>query len=410
MPVDKEAYCYSLLIDIIKKDYAELHHNVKDNRIWNPYTQLPPEIKSIIKINGLDYQYTIDIRSCYPSLFGEYVIKRIYYSIPTPIPAHIAYGNLDILMELKKYNDLFLNPDVNIKSHLSTLLDINKSEIKEVLIKYYNGHRVGKNINNPYNKYDAWLKSEFPLMYSLWKTTDIKQTGNNIGKYFETKLMLDQSIYNKAKDLGIIIGYEYDGMSFYSKDDSKCDILLDYIKSKSIELLGIQLVFVVKHNTWDIASMAQENNNRIEEIKHKEWIKTCKHTFSNLKRGIKVNWDIFYEKRYEYDPNAYIPAWQQLRLYYQNIQRNKSKCQLVKNESVKETVKICGIDDKLNDLEMKNDPEAIINELSYALEKWKDIISNEIYKKREKHIYDNMNRLQYIWQARNIIKEASSLR
>ena len=61
------------------------------------------------------------------------------------------------------------------------------------------------------------LSREFPSLYALWLTTNLKQTGNNIGKHFETKLMLDQSIYNKATELGIVIGYEYDGMSFYAR-------------------------------------------------------------------------------------------------------------------------------------------------------------------------------------------------
>jgi len=74
----------------------------------------------------------------------------------------------------------------------------------------------------------------------------IRQTGNQIGKRFETKLMLDQSIYNKARELGIVIGYEYDGMSLYAKDNEACEELLTFIQHKGSELLGINLVFVRK--------------------------------------------------------------------------------------------------------------------------------------------------------------------
>lgn len=71
---EKRAFTYTLLTDIEEKNYGELRHNEKDNRVWNPYTQLPAEIKALITINGLRYQHTLDIRSCYPSLWAEYLI------------------------------------------------------------------------------------------------------------------------------------------------------------------------------------------------------------------------------------------------------------------------------------------------------------------------------------------------
>ena len=151
-----------------------------------------------------------------------------------------------------KYNNLFLNPSMDPKTHLANLLNIDRNEVKEVLISYYNGKGfkdgvfVGVSNNDSFRKYDDWLKAEFPTLYDLWLTTDVKQTGNNIGKHFETRLMLDGSLYKKAWELGLVCGYEYDGMSLYGRDKSRCGELLAFIERRSVELLGVKVVIVVK--------------------------------------------------------------------------------------------------------------------------------------------------------------------
>jgi len=106
MPEAKRAFVWSLLVSIIKKDYSDLKPNEKDGRIWNLYTQLPAEIKRLIKIKGLSYQHTMDIRSCYPSLWAEYV-----YSI--------APDKEVIASERAKWNALFLNADIDPKTTIA---------------------------------------------------------------------------------------------------------------------------------------------------------------------------------------------------------------------------------------------------------------------------------------------------
>ncbi len=285
----KKAFVYSLLIDVVEKNYGELKRNAKDGRIWTPYAQLPAEIKQLITINGLSYQWTIDIRSCYPSLWAEYVSR---------LP-HIDLDGLE--HERWKWNNLFLNKSVNPKAVIAKAVGLSLEDIKPVMIQYFNGKKRGK----AFVAFDAWISKEFPMLYEAWQRTDIKQTGNNIGKYFETKLMLDGSIYERAEELGIIIGYEYDGMSFYAEDDTNCQELLDFIEKKSVELLGVKLVFVNKVNTLDIGAVAQENNRQALEQKHTEWVKLCRKTF---RKGATPNWYAFRKHRAEYNRamNDYI--------------------------------------------------------------------------------------------------------
>jgi hypothetical protein len=283
MPEAKRAFVWSLLVSIIKKDYSELKPNEKDGRIWNVYTQLPAEIKRLIKIKGLSYQHTLDIRSCYPSLWAEYV-----YSI-APDKAVIA-------TERAKWNALFLNAGIDPKTTIAKVIGLSRASIKEVMIKYFNGRIRGK----PFVKFSQYLQAEFPSLYSAWKKTDITQTGNNIGKHFETKLMLDKSIYSRAEELGIIVGYEYDGMSFYAEDASQCQTLLEFIEQRSVALLGIKLVFVDKSNVLSIADMAEANNRSLLEEIHASWLQTCRKTFS---KNATPDWKKFRNQRAKYFAN-----------------------------------------------------------------------------------------------------------
>ena len=221
----------NILTSIKDKTYKDLTFNDSDGRMWNLYTQLPSRVKKILTVNGLPMTLTIDIRSCYPCLFSTF-IKDLF-----PLE--------DLQEEHKKWIGVFLDPTIDPKKYLSKLLNIPKKNIKNVMNKYFNGYTVRKEIPD-FFEFDKWLQREFPKMYTLWKTTNIKETGNNIGKRYETKLMLDQTIYDKAKEMGIKIGYEYDGMSFFGGDNLSCQQLLEYITNKSFDLLGFKLVFKEK--------------------------------------------------------------------------------------------------------------------------------------------------------------------
>jgi len=180
IPMKREGVRY-LLIQIAEKSYAPLKHNKKDNRLPNPYFELPPEIKELIKIKGLTSQYVGDIRSCYPSLWAAYVRGLILSKAKVGAPP-IGYGNVD--NEVERYNKFWLDPQIDPKKELSQLLDIPLDKVKDVVLKYYNGHTL---TNDHYKRFDRWLQTEFPLLYRFWrKHTNIKETGNNIGKLFET--------------------------------------------------------------------------------------------------------------------------------------------------------------------------------------------------------------------------------
>lgn len=287
MPAAKSAQVYSLLINIEEKDYTHLKHNKKDNRVWHPFAGLPAEIRAVIRIKGLSYLETMDIRSCYPSLWAEYVVS-------------IASDKSALESERQKYNGIFLNKSLDPKQYLSEQLGIHATRIKDVLIQYYNGKRIPTNPKNAFNKYDSYLKQEFPLLYAAWRKTDIKQTGNNIGKYFETRLMLDKSIYKKAEQLGYAIGYEYDGMSIYGKNADNLSTLYDFIEQRSLELLGVALVIVKKDCRETIESLFAKSQIEIlfEQVQHNDatMTKMRKRSFG---RGEHDSWREYYSLKDE---------------------------------------------------------------------------------------------------------------
>jgi hypothetical protein len=53
---EKAAFARSVLIEIVEKKYGYLEHNETDNRVPNPYTLLPAQVKTLIQINGLNSQ------------------------------------------------------------------------------------------------------------------------------------------------------------------------------------------------------------------------------------------------------------------------------------------------------------------------------------------------------------------
>lgn len=280
-PKQKQAVTYQLLVTIVTKHFS-FKFNEKDNRIWTPYFQLPKEIKAVLKSNDYSYQTTMDVRSCHPSLFACY-IKSLN-------------PNIDIAAEFTAYNSIFLNPNIDIKGYIAKELAIPRDEVKPVLLSFYNGKGFNRDNSfrlvskyNKYVKYNNWLKTNYPTMYQLWMETDLRQTGNQISKHFETKLMQNVDISNKAKELDMVIGGEADGFSIFSKNQSAIAIneLLEFVELKSIELLGVKLVFVEKKTNVDFHDVNAEIQATSDEIKaekfkphHDKWVKAVRRYWS----------------------------------------------------------------------------------------------------------------------------------
>ena len=94
-----------------------------------------------------------------------------------------------------------------------------------------------------HKRLNDWIKREFPVIYKEWLKTDIKQTGVNISKDFETRVIQDPRIYRKAKELGYVLGNENDGFGIFSNNRNETDFasFLEFVEGLSLEILGSNL-------------------------------------------------------------------------------------------------------------------------------------------------------------------------
>lgn len=255
----------TLIINIIEKQ-THLERNKSDGRISNPATMLPVSIRNDIQINGRSYYRSIDIRSCHWCLLPSLLLSS----------SSILTDNVDIRSEVKKWNGLFLSRSESPRVIISKQTEIPENRLKEVMNSFINSKGF-KNVNGKWiviNKksdtyrLNEWFKENFPLLHNIWINSEIKQTGNNISKHFETKLMLDSRIFEKRKEYGFELLYSYDGYEIYCNDGDKrnLDAFLDFIENLSEELIGLKLVFVSKDSRQTLEMIKDSQNTGNKQI------------------------------------------------------------------------------------------------------------------------------------------------
>jgi hypothetical protein len=255
------------------------------------------DLRQFFGIGDLKYCFVMDIRSCHPLFLAHYLVHRAkqmgwqtinpmmpgdhqktivqidrakereHFSLPistttstsssSPISttpsstppinnqqSHYDGGNSDILAELNRWNELFSDPDTDPKAVLIRELKYTREAAKSALNQTING---GKK----YQKFLRWFKTNFPLLHSVWKRSDIGTVGNGISVYYETALMQDMGLYQLAEDLGLHLTYEYDGCGVMCRDDdtevlAKIQQLIAHVQASSEGMWGIRPVVVVK--------------------------------------------------------------------------------------------------------------------------------------------------------------------
>ena len=105
---------------------------------------------------------------------------------------------------------------------------------------------INSSINGSENKVFNWIREKFPVLFEIWQKTDLKKTGNNISKFYETKLMLDPELILLAESMGLEVLTEHDGYGIHAEeDDSELDAkvgkLRDWVQEKSVALFGLKV-------------------------------------------------------------------------------------------------------------------------------------------------------------------------
>lgn len=224
----------SLMISIAEQKLHVLRNNDSDNRIWNEWTVMNKELKTAYKYKKLKRAAVVDIRACHPTYFSSYVLD-----------SYIVRGNVEeFTLDTLKYEhgrwvNMWTDKDVDPRNEIAASVGRDKDWVKENLNSTLNG-------NNGYPSLLDWIATNFPIMFGIWRMLqqeeknnldhfDIKyrdcdgvylskdyngkdRTGCSISKNYETKIMLSPKLYQFAESLGVKLGYEYDGVSVFSKE------------------------------------------------------------------------------------------------------------------------------------------------------------------------------------------------
>lgn len=258
IPDIKDTQARSLICTLanLKKLYSlsiDVEMTSPDGRWHNPWTSLPAEVRKTITINGKKSLGVIDLRSCHPSFFAEYIVSLI------------SNPSAELLKEKEKWNDYFFasasHPLKTLANTLCLDYDDTENELGEItrlgLKKGFNSHlnsmgfngsRFNPDHKNGYilNPLNRWIRTNFPLLYGIWMQTDLKTTGNQIALKYESRIMQSPLLFQKANELGIYLCSEHDGLGIFGDNPADVDTILDVMRGISLEEFGINIAVTKK--------------------------------------------------------------------------------------------------------------------------------------------------------------------
>jgi hypothetical protein len=296
-PEQKVAALYSV-ISILTGGFKALERCEKDGRIHHPWVLMSSDLRPLFSLRGKKYLRILDLRSCHPTFWAKYIcdisrlpeylslnkdirdtLKSKYKELPNqsiftnsicynPIPSsffpippvsqhYLSYNVTKLIEEYIKWTEFWTNPDIDPKTRLINALGgtCSRDQIK----KYINS-----SINGSENKVFSWIQENYPVLFDIWNKTDLKKTGNNISKFYETKLMLDPELILLAESMGLEVITEHDGHGIFADEndselDQKVEKLRDWIQEKSAALFG--LTVQVKIDEPEIPAPVQAGQN-----------------------------------------------------------------------------------------------------------------------------------------------------
>jgi len=275
---------------IQKGDFNKIARNDKDGRIHHIWVLMKSQARSLFRLRGKPYSRILDIRACHPTFWARFIldyicnykkegklinnttdiantsnnntsnngssintivnlcnntITPIYYSLSPLGSLHYSYGNVDELVnEWSKWNAFWTNPEIDPRELMAQ--DLGSGETKETVKKLVNSA-----MNGSENRVFEWICRNYPALSSIWLQTDLKLTGVQISKFYETRLILDPGLFELAAELGIDILPEHDGLGIFAAEgdpelDQKAQVLAARIGDKCLKLFGFKAVVKVK--------------------------------------------------------------------------------------------------------------------------------------------------------------------
>lgn len=278
-PEQKVAALYSV-ISILTGGFKALERCEKDGRIHHPWVLMSSDLRPLFSLRGKKYLRTLDLRSAHPTFWAKYIcdisrfpeylslnqniketLKSNYKELHNesvftnsmhhnstsssshPIPPvsqhYLSYNVTKLIEEYIKWTEFWTNPAIDPKTQL--INELGGTCSRDQIKKYINS-----SINGSENKVFWWIKENYPALFDIWNKTDLKKTGNNISKFYETKLMLDPELILLAESLGLEIIFEHDGFCVFadeneSKIGAKIEKLRDRVQDRSLRLFGLKV-------------------------------------------------------------------------------------------------------------------------------------------------------------------------
>ena len=265
------------LINIKHGSFNDVIKNHKDGRIHHIWVLMKSDARPLFRLRGKPYSRILDIRACHPTFWASFVldylcdnkkdyklinnnidipsnaisnisnntISSISYSLSPLGSLHYSYGNVDELVnEWSKWTTLWTNPDIDPRELIAQ--DLGKGETKETVKELVNSA-----MNGSENQVFKWICQNYPALSSIWLQTDLKLTGVQISKFYETRLILDPELFDLSAQLGVDILPEHDGLGIFAAEgdpeiDKKARALAARIGDSCLRLFGFRAVVKVK--------------------------------------------------------------------------------------------------------------------------------------------------------------------
>lgn len=246
------------------KKFDDLEIGEKDGRVHHELVRLKSDARFLLRYDGLPYKACLDIRCCHPTFFSSLFVYP-------PLSLHYETDNQDISPELaqehKSWLAFFCNPAIDPKEVIRKACGYEDVEMaKAAMNESLNG-------STAYPEYLAWLKSQFPVLYGLWRKSAVEDTGNALARNFEQQLMLHEDLYAYADKVGIVkLMPEHDGLGVFGANDdgelpSKIEAVKNYLRAYSIKQFGVPIVIKTKMVTdWANADLLMEMEHKREEL------------------------------------------------------------------------------------------------------------------------------------------------
>ncbi len=299
-----EKICLTHSLANFEEGNLRVSRGEKDGRLHHSWVQLKKEARPFFTLKGRRYTHTIDIRACHPTFFGQYIGDFAWNTLAFAKArlrndenfekSYFLFKESCILNNIKLNlwydSNIYIDSNINIKDISNNYIFISSSSsISHILhylvengdnlaaeIKNWNdfwtqeedprkiiaaelGAKTDKRIkgsinsaiNGSNNMMSKWIAKTYPQLSSIWSKTKLDVTGNQISRFYESKLMLNPTIYDVAEHLDLQILSEHDGVGVFSKDGEyssleKCRTLVAYIVAASQKKFGLKVRLAIK--------------------------------------------------------------------------------------------------------------------------------------------------------------------